>query len=156
MTDVDVRVDDHGEQRRLEQLALFMQDLRPFWPLVVPLVTGWWRRQFQTEGSFGGAPWAPLALRYAASKAVRHPGKGILEATGDLRRAASDPLRAQTPLSLTLTIEDPKLQYHQQEDGPVANLPRRPLVFGDPLPPLAQAELDEAAETYVRDLLHRL
>lgn len=153
MAEIDVRFDDHGNQERIQRLAVFLTDLRSFWPLVVPLATGWWRRQFETEGSFGGDRWAALSPDYAAWKSVHHPGKGILEATGDMRRAASRPTRAQTPTSLTLIIEDDKLPYHQDGGG---NLPRRPLVFGEPLPAQAQAELDAVAEHYVTDLLRRV
>jgi hypothetical protein len=149
----DVHVDDHGEQARIEKLAVFMQDLRPFWPLVVPLVTGWWRAQFATEGEFGGERWAPLSPLYAARKAIDHPGKKILEATGAMRRAASNPRRSVTPTSLTLTIDDDKLEYHQ--DG-TSRMPARPLVFGDPLPVGAREELQHVADDFITDLLRRI
>lgn len=151
--DFEVHVDDHGEQERIEKLAVFMQDLRPFWPLIVPLVTAWWRAQFETEGEFGGQRWAPLSAHYAARKAIDHPGKKILEATGALRRSASTPRRSVTPMSLTLTIDDPKLEYHQEGTG---RMPARPLVFGDPLPVAARAELQHVADEFVNDLLRRL
>jgi hypothetical protein len=148
-----IRVDDHGGEDRIRRLAVFLSDLRPFWPLLVPTVTGWWRRQFDTEGEFGGARWAPLSPGYAARKAIVHPGTGILVATGAMKRAASSPRRTATPTSLTLTIDDPKAEYHQ--DG-TARMPARPLVFGDPLPTGARAELDRIAEEYVTDLLRRV
>lgn len=156
MTEIDIRYDDHGSEARIQRLAVFMTDLRSFWPLLVPLATSWWRRQFETEGEFGGDRWAALSPDYAAAKAIRFPGKKILEATGDMRRAASNPRRAVTPTSMTLTIDDPKLSYHQQEDGPVANLPRRPLVFGEPLPLAAEHELEQITEHYITDLLRRV
>ena len=153
----NVRVDDFGEQARIERLAVFLTDLRSFWPLLVPVATGWWRKQFDTSGEFGGQQWAPLSPGYEAWKSVNFPGKGILQRTGEMKRAASNPSRAVTPTSLTLTIESDVLPYHQQDDNAVGGrLPRRPLVFGEPLPADAQAELDAVAEGYVRDLLGRL
>jgi hypothetical protein len=149
----EIHYDDHGSGERISKLAVFMQDLRPFWPLVVPLVTGWWRAQFATEGEFGGERWAPLSPLYAARKAIDHPGKKILEATGAMRRAASNPRRSITPTSLTLTIDSDVLPYH--ESG-TARMPQRSLVFGDPLPVAARAELDRVAEGFVQDLLRRL
>jgi hypothetical protein len=84
--------------------------------------------------------------RVRGVEGAHYPGKGILVATGDMKRAASAPRACVTPTSLTLTIDDPKLQYHQ--DG-TDRMPARPLVFGDPLPPEARAELDRSPR--VRD-----
>lgn len=114
--------------------------------------------QFETEGAFAGRPWAPLALSTVAQKQRLGLRPEILQATGQLKRAASKPRREATASSLTLTIEDagpehgPVLQYHQEGDG----VPKRPLVFGSPLPPLAEQELEAAADRYVSDLLRRL
>ncbi len=149
----EIHIDDGGNQARFEKLAVFMRDLRPFWPLVVPLVTGWWREQFATEGAFAGDRWAQLSPQYAIRKGLAHPGKGILEATGDMRRAASMPLRSQTPQSLTLTIDSDVLPYHQEG---TSKMPQRLLVFGDPLPAGARVELQAVAERYMTDLTRRL
>lgn len=148
-----VQVEDGGTVDRLERLAIFMQDLRPFWPLVVPLVTGWWRRQFDTEGEFAGQRWAPLAPAYAIAKQKRYPGRGLLVASGAMRQAVSNPSRAVTPTMLTLTIDDDKLGYHQTGTD---RMPARPLVFGEPLPAQAEAELQDAADSYMADLLRRI
>lgn len=153
MAEIDIHFDDHGSEKQIQRLAVFLTDMRSFWPLVVPLATSWWRRQFETEGEFAGNRWAALSPDYAARKAMTHPGKKILEATGDMRRAASNPRRAVTPTSLTLTIDDPKLAYHQEGGG---NLPQRLLVFGEPLPIEAEHELEQVAEHYIRDLLARV
>lgn len=152
MPDLRVRVDDEDAERRIRTLALFLSDLRPFWPKVVPLVTGWWRRQFETEGAFAGRPWPRLSPTYAAIKARTHSGRGILIRERDLYNAAMNPRRVQTPSSLTLSIEDPKVSYHQEGDG----VPARPLVFGDPLPLVAEAELEHEAREFVRDLVRRV
>lgn len=152
MADIRVRVDDDDANRELNVISAGLGDLRSFWPMLVPVVTGWWRRQFETEGAFAGAPWQPLSPAYAAWKAARKPGKPILQFSGAMKQAVSRPHRAQTPISLTLSVEDPKLGYHQEGGG---NLPKRPVIFGDPLPPVAALELDRVAEEYVTDLLAR-
>lgn len=149
---------DDEAQKRIERLALHLSDLRGFWPLLVPVVTSWWKRQFDTEGGFAGNPWQALSPVTVDAKAALGLRPEILQATGQLKQAASRPERSVTPVSLTLTIDDsgpahgPVLGYHQEGDG----VPQRPLVFGDPLPPAASAELQAAADTYVRDLLARL
>jgi hypothetical protein len=139
---------DELAKRKLAQLALFLSDLRPFWPLVVPLFIGWMRQQFESEGAFGGKPWAPLT---ASTLAQKGSGKSILIDTGALRRAASSPRREASPRTLTLTIEDPKIEYHQEG---TSKMVARPILFDD-LPAAARVELQAVAEGYVRTLAAR-
>jgi hypothetical protein len=153
---IRINVDGTATELQIKQLAVFLTDLRPFWPVVKRLVTGaggWWSQQFATEGSFGGHGWAALSPRYAAIKATMFPGKPILQATGALRQAASNPRGEYTSRAMTLTIDNPVASYHQEGTD---KMPARPIVFGDPLPAVAAVELHEAADTYVRDLLGRL
>lgn len=152
MTDFRITVDADDADRELRVIAAGLADLRSFWPMLVPVATAWWRRQFETEGAFAGQPWPRLSPGYAAWKAAVFPGKQILQATGQMKQAVSRPHRVQTPLSLTLSIEDEKLGFHQEGAGA---LPRREVVFGEPLPPLAGIELDRVAEEYVTDLVAR-
>ena len=146
-------------------LVTAVSDLRLFWPRLVPVVTGWWSRQFSTSGAFGGRPWAPLTDPYAAYKATKAPGKPLLVYSSGLKRAAARPIRTQSPRTLTLTIDDsdyghgPKkvkrsiVAFHQEG---TSRMVARPLVFGDPLMPAAEEELRLAAEAYLTDFLHRL
>lgn len=158
MADIRIRVDDHDAERRIRQLALFLADLRPFWPGVARLARGWLKLQFESEGAFFslGSKWAPLSPRYSARKRILWGDRPILVASGQAKRAASDPRRVATPNSLTLIIDDagtehgPVLQYHQEGDG----VPQRQ-VWGDRLPPLAELELAREADSYIRDLLGR-
>lgn len=138
-------------ERNLRGFAAVMLDLRPFWPRVVPLFIAWMAQQFDSEGSWGGEAWAPLSADYAAYKAAKYPGKGILIAEGTLRRAASTPQRIATPSSLTLTIVDETIGYHQ--DG-TDKMPARPVV-PDELPFSAEAELELAQEAYIQDMARR-
>src|SRR5436309_2615793 len=73
---------DDELDRRIGRLSLFLQDLRSFWPLVVPVVTGWWRSQFESEGAFAGRPWAPLNPDYLARKQAMGLRTSILQASG--------------------------------------------------------------------------
>ncbi len=146
-------VDDADARRRLKLFETLLSDLRPFWPAVVTLQRGWWRSQFESEGRFAAAGWAPLSPAYAAWKARRYPGKPILQATGQMRRAFDNPQRSVSPHTLTLTVNDPKAAFHQ--DG-TNNMPARPVAFGDPLPAVAALELQEAADRYVGEMWGRL
>lgn len=111
---VEVRAELAGldeAERRVVILRSALRDLRPFWPRLVPVFVRWMREQFESEGAWGGETWAPLSPAYAARKARRYPGKRILVATGDLRKAASTPRRLVTASTLTLIIDDSKMAH---------------------------------------------
>lgn len=158
--DIQINVDAGDSERMLRKAAHIMTDLRGFWPLVVPIFIGWMRRQFDTEGAYASHGWARLSPEYAAWKALTYPGKGILQATGQLRQAASRPRRTVTPQRLVLTIDDsgPRHQsvvgFHQEGTD---RMPKRPLVFGDEdMPADARDELERAAVLYVDRALKAL
>lgn len=138
-------------ERSLIRLAGLASDFRPFWGKATSLFISWMRRQFETEGEFAGEKWVELSPGYLAWKLRHYPGKPILQAKGDLRKAASRPERIQTPTSLTLRIIDPKVSWHQEGAG---NNPERPILFDD-LPAVAEAELHQAVGEYADDILRR-
>lgn len=151
----NIHVEVHGGddyERRLAELQVYLKDLRPFWPLLVPIFIGWMGAQFATEGGWGGHTWAPLSPAYAAYKSRHYPGRTILIREGTLRRAASEPSRVATPRTLTLSIDDPVAGYHQEGTD---KMPARPLI-PDRLPPAALREIDEAGHEYVSTLIGRL
>ncbi len=83
---------------------------------------------FGTEGGVYGTGWTPVNARYAKSKAARHPGRGILERTGKLKRSWS--LRATSDYAVIWNYaknENGDLYgiYHQQGTG---RLPQRTIV----------------------------
>jgi hypothetical protein len=159
-------------ERALALLVAGLTDLRPFWPLVVPVFIRWMAEQFETEGEWGGEHWAPLSPDYLARKMQLYPGKPILQATGDLRQAASRPRRRATPQFLELIIDDSGYQHgrgspravapYQQfgggsrEIGGSEGRPPRREIIPDELPPGAIADLDRLAESYVQDLARRV
>lgn len=159
-------------ERALALLLAGLTDLRPFWPLVVPAFIRWMREQFDSEGAWGGEHWAPLSPDYLAWKMQRYPGKPILQATGDLRRAASEPHRRVTPQFLELIVDDSGYRhgsdseravapYHQfgggsKEIGGSEGRPPKREIIPEILPPEALADLDRLAEEYVGDLARRV
>jgi hypothetical protein len=155
----NVTVEDEAFLRALSRFTLMISDLRPFWPLVVPLFIGWMREQFETEGEFAGQHWAALSESYAEQKARKYPGKGILVAEGDLRQAASRPKRLATGSTLELTVDwagqkGKEVDLGWLQEG-TARMPARPLLFGEPLPARARFELDAVAGRYVQEAIGR-
>lgn len=151
MADIRVRVDADDAERRLRALALGLSDLRNFWPLVVPIATGWWKQQFDSEGRYGSGGWSPLAPSTVLYKSLAGLRPQILQATGAMKQAASRPSRQASARSLTLTIDDPKIGFHQTG---TSRMPARPVIL-ETLPFAAERELQDAADSYVRDLLDR-
>lgn len=146
-------------ERRLVKLAQGITNLRRFWPRVARLHRQWMIEQFATEGGFGGDAWEQLSDAYAAWKSEKYPNKGILQATGDLRRAALAPKRIATPKTLTLLVQEdgrhhePVIDYHQEG---TPRMPARPLLFGDPMPSTPRIQLDTLAEEYAQELVVKL
>jgi hypothetical protein len=147
----------------IRRIGAGLVDLRGFWPLLGPPFLEWMRLQFSSRGAFAGSPWAPLSLAYAAYKSVKYPGRGILVAEGDLRRAALSPRREQTPRTVTFIIDkwgelagDDRLDPSWHQEG-TDRMPARPILFGgDDLPARVKVDLEQAADHYVADLVRRL
>ena len=76
-------------RRKLAELRRRVSDFRPVWRSVRAYLYRMEQEQFASQGGRGGAPWKPLSPAYARWKAVKHPGKPILELSGKLKRAAT-------------------------------------------------------------------
>ena len=76
---------------------------------------------FSSVGSVLGSQWAPLSTSYAIKKAIKYPGKGILEATGQMRAG----FRSQ-PSAMQVIVYNTQdyFKYHQS-NKPRGALPRR-------------------------------
>lgn len=151
-------------ERALVRMLAALSDLRLFWPRLVPVWVGWMRQRFETEGEFGGEPWAPLSATYLAIKQRLYPGKGILYASGQLRQETSRPQRVVTPRTLTFIIPDFGRDDGTQMDPDWFqkgndNTPPRPIIpeqWNVALPSVMQAEVDALAEEWVQEMSVKL
>lgn len=155
----------------LSAMQAVLGDLRPFWPQARTLFGEWMNRQFDSEGAWGGDPWAPLTPNYAANKMARYPGRSTLVATRALHDAAIAPRIVESGFhTLSLAIDDapirasrPDYAGHAQRDVAVASfhqdgtrhMPRRPLI-PDEWPAEAEDELREKLEVYLVRMAARL
>lgn len=154
MTDFKIEVDSKEAKQSIARLAAFMTDMRPMWPVVRNVFGHWMSAQFETEGAFSGRPWAPLAQSTQAYKAQNYPGKPILVQTGELKKAATTPKQTHAGATeLELTVDSEIAGFHQTGND---RLPARPIIFGEPLPPLAHVQLQGAIADFTGDLLKRL
>lgn len=81
----------------------FTKDLRDLTPAFREIAAGFYegeRRQFETQGTYGGEAWAPLSPAYAAWKAQHYPNKGILYRTNQLFHAATGDASAGAKLEI--------------------------------------------------------
>lgn len=151
-------------QQALVRMLALLTDLRPFWPRLVPAFVGWMRERFSTEGEFGGDPWAPLSPAYLTRKMQLYPGKGIMYATGQLRRRASNPVRRVTPTTLLFEIpEFTRVDGRQMDpawfDVDKDTTPARPVIppsWNVALPEVIQVEVDDIAQEWIDEMANKL
>ena len=108
--------------RNLTQLDANMKDWTPEFRETGEYLKGFFSEQvFDTEGSVFGEPWAPLSPAYAARKAKKYPGKGILVASGKMKDSF-DMDASGTYVRVYNTTD--YFKYHQSNQ-PRYRIPRR-------------------------------
>lgn len=124
----DLRLEWHieGEKQVSRKLRGIAESLRD-WTPAFQKIAGELRRDFsgdvfESEGEAIGERWTPLSRAYAERKAVKYPGKGILEATGKMRRAFQSQYDAT---SARVWNNIAYFKYHQSNKLPRRKLPRR-------------------------------
>lgn len=88
-------------------------------------------QQFNTRGGYGSGGWAPLSPDYAAWKMRHHPGKPLMELSGDLRDSMTTRpfgIDEVTGQGFVIGTQLPYAAYHQHG---TPKMPARPL-FGTP------------------------
>ncbi len=104
-----------------------MQNLRPWLVKVHADWSATMLKKFASDGAAEGeAAWAPLSEQYAAWKARKYPGRGILVRTGALQQAAVMPDTELSDTQLRMTIDNDYAIFHQSSEPRESNLPRRP------------------------------
>lgn len=77
---------------------------------------------FSSQGGVIDERWSPLKQAYAAQKAKKYPGKGVLEATGAMRNGFMTMWR---PDMAMVWNKVQYFKYHQSNQARGSNLPRR-------------------------------
>lgn len=122
-----LKIDGYTEFNRAIHGAMAnADDLEPLFAAIAAEVRDSIAKRFAAEGAADGQPaWAPLSADYAAWKAKRYPGQPILQRTGALLEAATNPTTTTTATSLTMTIENEYAIYHESRRPRGSRLPRR-------------------------------
>lgn len=110
--------------RTLTRFGENVRDARPVWEDLADDFAKAERRQFSSQGGYASGGWSPLSPRYAAWKAKRFPGKGILVRTGELERSLTQrPFGVEVIDAQAMAIGSDVEHggYHQRGDG----LPQR-------------------------------
>lgn len=88
---LSVRLEIKGDKKAIAQLNKMLEsfkDWKPELQAVGDYLVSFYRDPvFETEGGVFGARWQPLTSAYANRKAIKYPGRGILEASGTMRRS---------------------------------------------------------------------
>jgi hypothetical protein len=108
--------------RGLDRFTNRAQDLTPVWEQIISDLRRITADRFDAEGP----GWAPLSARYAAQKAITHPGRPILVRTGELRRdLVDDPdVREATPTRMAYGTRVVRYGVHHQTG--TGRMPARP------------------------------
>jgi hypothetical protein len=125
---LSVRVEITGDKKALKQLQNSIkafEDWKPELSAVGDYLVDFYKDPvFETEGGIIGERWQELSQPYKARKATKYPGRGILEATGTLRKS----YRKRVYSNLLQVINPvPYSQYHQEGRG----VPERVLIKVD-------------------------
>lgn len=130
-------------RRALAGLSRRTSDLKPAFKVVADNMRAHTKRQFQTGGREGGAPWRPLS---AATRLARRMGRGYYRR---IRSVGSGPLVASARLRRSFTeqasakhVED--IKAREMEWGskhPLAHLHAQGVSARGPAPPLPKREL---------------
>jgi phage gpG-like protein len=92
MPGIDFKVELKGDEQFLRAFKAMEEETRSpqrIWPQINQVLEESVARQFNTQGAQSGG-WPDLNPTYAASKAMKHPGKGILRATDALFKSLTE------------------------------------------------------------------
>ena len=151
---IEVQIDMKPLERYLKKLEEdVLMDLRPFWQdQAEDSLKDAFTELFDNEGRIGQfQSWVPLSPRYAAVKARTHPGRGILERTGALRRSLTQTPNVQIARhEMQYSTSIPYAVYHEHGAG---FLPERPMAsrVASVIPDVLQRELS----TYLKQKIRR-
>jgi phage gpG-like protein len=116
--------------RALSRFGEGISDFRPVWEQIRDDFVRIEGEQFDSEGSRGGEPWAPLSPTYEAWKQRHFPGQPIMRLTGQLwsQLAVGTGLYVELePMTLRMYPTAFYAGIHQQ-GSPLTGLPARRLV----------------------------
>lgn len=127
---LDLQIEVLGEDvvsRRLLRFSEHVEDARPAFRKIAAMLEAAALKRFESEGAFGGEPWAPLAESTLRGK---DGSKGILVDSGRLRASltqetAPDAIRVLLPQSMQWGSSVEYGKFHQSGTG---RMPRRRVV----------------------------
>ncbi len=130
-------VDVAEAEALMKELRAAVDDFTPAWPKVERVVLDMERRQFETEGAYGGERWEPLNPSYAELKRREHGELGILRRNDVLftsltRKGALGHFYNAGPNFVEVGTTIPYGEYHQRGHESPTRLPRRKVI---PTPP---------------------
>ena len=126
---IDLRLEVNGTKQVEQKLHIAADHISDFSPAFRDIKNSfirYQRQEFASQGAYGGFAFAPLSPKYAKWKAKNHPGKRILEISGDLRKSMTSGLQVVTsPRRMVMWSDSTIAGYHQ--DG-TEKMPARKMV----------------------------
>lgn len=115
---------------KLKKLGNELSNWRPELEQVADYLENFYKGPvFETQGAIFGERWVALNPFYELWKRKNYPGRGILEATGKMRKNWQ---RKVNDSRMVLANMTPYAKYHQQPDGPGKGImPKRVIIKFD-------------------------
>ncbi|MCT2077509.1 phage virion morphogenesis protein [Dietzia cinnamea] len=116
-------------QKMLGELGLSLSDLKSGMEDVgTDAVKFFSNSVFASRGGAIGVTWPRLSTSYADAKAKKFPGRGVLVASGTMRKSFDS---EASQMSVTISNRDPKFKYHQSSRAR-KRIPRRQMLGMSP------------------------
>lgn len=150
---LSITINISGTQEELNKLAKLKGGLRDFTTamrtvgdLMVKYYAG---KGYASQGGVFGVVWPSLNPVYARRKAISYPGRGILEASGTMKRSFD---ATSTSDSVSVTNTAPYAIYHQSTE-PRTKMPYRPIMrINDDVKDIVRAVLQQDIQKKLGEL----
>ena len=117
---------------QLEQFQEHLSDAEPMFRALAAQVAKANREQFDKQGAYYGALWAPLSPAYAAWKAKKYPGQPLMVLTGELRSSLTERPFGIEEITGSRMVVGTGLSYASYHQRGTDTLPARPLIGMNP------------------------
>ena len=110
----------------LDRFRQRLTNMEPVWDGIADEYAKIWSREFRLEGAW--SRWKPLSPAYRAWKSKHHPGKKILELTGDLKDSMTRRPFGIDVIDRNVMVIGTQVEYATYHQHGTDHMPARPII----------------------------